>query len=207
MRKGKRGELLWEAKQSIDPESGNRAGFGGYRHASSSASGAADIQCPRVSPDGQWIAFKAQTRDETTELAVVPVEGHKQGFRVLLPAAITDMTDLLHNPCWSPDGWQILAAVTTKANPRGSSTSWTLRVGRGAKLLPGLEQDRWYNDMAWSPDGKHIVVSTRQTAIESLQRCRFSHRCLLRLRSCGTSGSVPSHCGQKMGGVLRSVRN
>ena len=69
------------------------------------------------SPDGQWIAFKGQTRDGSTELAVVHVEGHRQGFRVLLPAAIPDMTDLLHNPSWSPGGTQILAAVITKANP------------------------------------------------------------------------------------------
>ena len=117
------------------------------------------------SPDGQWIAFKAPTRDGTTELALVHVEGHKQGFRVLLPTAIPDMTDLLHNPSWSPDGTQIIAAVITKANPARQLYVLDAAGKEPAKLLPGLEKGRWYNDMAWSPDGKRIVVSTRPTAI------------------------------------------
>ena len=116
------------------------------------------------SPDGQWIAFKGQTRDGSTELAVVHVEGHRQGFRVLLPAAIPDMTDLLHNPSWSPGGTQILAAVITKANPARQLYLLDVVGNEPAKLLPGLEPDRWYNDMAWSPDGTRIVVSTRQTS-------------------------------------------
>ena len=99
-------------------------------------------------------------------MAVVHVEGHKQGFRVLLPAALPDMTDLLHNPSWSPGGTQISAAVITKANPARQLYLLDVAGNEPAKLLPGLEPDRWYNDMAWSPDGTRIVVSTRQTAAE-----------------------------------------
>ena len=116
------------------------------------------------SPDGHWIAFKGQTRDGTTELAVVHVEGHEKGFRVLLPATLPDMTDLLHNPSWSPSGTQILAAAITKANPARQLYLLDVAGNEPAKRLPGLEPDRWYNDMAWSPDGTRIVVSTRQTA-------------------------------------------
>jgi Tol biopolymer transport system component/regulation of enolase protein 1 (concanavalin A-like superfamily) len=115
------------------------------------------------SSDGNWIAFKAETRTGTTELAIVHVEGHEKGFRVLLPAALPDMTDLLHNPCWNPDGRQIIAAVITKANSARHLYLLDAAGKEPAKPLPGLEKDRWYNDMAWSPDGTRIVVSTRQT--------------------------------------------
>jgi uncharacterized protein (TIGR03067 family) len=112
------------------------------------------------SPDGKWIAFKAQ-RNGITELAVVHAEGHEKGFRVLLPAVVPDMTDLVPNLCWSPDGKQVLAAVITKANP----VRQLYRIdaaGKGpGKPLPGLEKGRWYNEMAWSLDGKRIVVSTK----------------------------------------------
>ncbi|MGO8746151.1 MAG: hypothetical protein ACLQNE_09195 [Thermoguttaceae bacterium] len=92
---------------------------------------------------------------------MVHAEGHAKGFRVLLPAAVPDMTDLVPNLCWSPDGRQVLAAVITKANP-----VWQLyridAAGKGpGKPLPGLDKGRWYNEMAWSLDGKRIVVSTK----------------------------------------------
>ncbi len=119
------------------------------------------------SPSGHSIAFKAETRTGATELAVVHAEGRAKGFGALLPAALPDMTDLLHNPCWSPDGKQIIAAVITKANPARQLYLVDVAGKEPAKLLSGLEKDRWYNDMAWSPDGKRIVVSTRQTAIEA----------------------------------------
>ena len=90
------------------------------------------------SPDGQWIAFKGQTRDGTTELAVVHVERHRQGFRVLLPAAIPDMTDLLHNPSWNPDGKQIIAAVITKANPARQLYLLDVAGNEPAQAAPGI---------------------------------------------------------------------
>ena len=111
------------------------------------------------SPDGKWIAFKAQGNG-TTELAVVSAEGFEKGLRVLLPAAIPDMTDVVPNVCWSPDGKQVLAAVITKSNP----ARHIYRVdadGKAAKPLRGLDKGRWYNEMACSPDGKRIIVSAR----------------------------------------------
>ena len=80
------------------------------------------------------------------------------------------MTDLLHNPSWSPGGTQILAAVITKANPARQLYLLDVAGNEPAKLLPGLEPDRWYNDMAWSPDGTRIVVPTEVRACRSDRR-------------------------------------
>ena len=90
------------------------------------------------SPDGQWIAFKGQTRDGTTELAVVHVEGHRQGFRVLFRRRHTRHDRPPAQPQlesrWDPD--------LGGSDHEGEPGTATLSLGRGGqrtgKAAPGI---------------------------------------------------------------------
>ena len=113
------------------------------------------------SPNGQWIALVGRKRDASYELAIVHVDGHKKGFRVLAPTGESKGFRPGTNPSWSPDGKQIVAALRP---PKKSWALYTIDVDSPGQLrrIAGQREDRGYGNPACSPDGKKIVFCAKK---------------------------------------------
>lgn len=111
------------------------------------------------SPDGQWIAFRGVTPDGKSELATVHVDGEAKGFKVLLPKAMPGVRYILFTIAWGGDGQQVLAALS---GPKGGPNQlYFLDFAEKAppKLVPGQDLQASYSSMAWSLDGKKLLLT------------------------------------------------
>ena len=105
------------------------------------------------SRDSKHIAFKGINQDGVLEIGVVDARGESSGFRS------RPEPDLLASFAWSPDGSQIL--FTKKSTERNHYQVYSIdpSLKHDPKLLSGLDPQRDYSDVAYSPDGQRIVFS------------------------------------------------
>jgi TolB protein len=112
---------------------------------------------PAWSPDGRWLAYSRQLRENVRELWLVHPDGSQAH-------ALTKLDVESTAPAWSPDGNRI----AFQSN-RGSSRIGLFVIGRDGRglrrLTPRTDEDEF--DPAWSPDGKTIAFS-RDGAIVTL---------------------------------------
>lgn len=106
---------------------------------------------PSISPDGNWVAFVAQTFPSA--------EGFAYQVHVLeLATLMTWPFDLTAPGCWpnwSPDG-QTIAHVWMGTEPTRIQT--VSSFGESPQPIPG-EDARWHYYPDWSPDGRLLAVS------------------------------------------------
>ncbi len=107
----------------------------------------------RVSPDGQTVAFTAQTIDidkniKPTHICVMPLGGG-------VPKKITAEGTANTNPRWSPDSKSIYFI----SNRGGSSQVWVMDSnGGGARQITSLATEA--DGVLVSPDGKTLVFTS-----------------------------------------------
>jgi TolB protein len=110
------------------------------------------------SPDGRHIAFKAQRADnEKVELVICDARGAKRGLVTRVEG------DVLPNIGWSPDSKRIF--LSQKTAGRGNRVQlYTAHVDtkEAPQLLPGQDPLRVNTSAACSPDGKQLLVVSRQ---------------------------------------------
>jgi TolB protein len=111
------------------------------------------------SPDGRWLAFKG-TSPGKAELAIVNTEGQGKGFRVLASEGTREVKQIMDNVSWSPDSKQVLTAFATQGNPALQLYVIDLEGKAPPKPLPRQQKGRSYFSVAWSFEGKQILVST-----------------------------------------------
>ncbi|MEZ5284795.1 MAG: hypothetical protein R2712_08310 [Vicinamibacterales bacterium] len=118
---------------------------------------------PDISPDGKYVAYAQQAPDLATRIVVRLIDGGE-------PHDITAGTRDEWSPAWSPDGARIAflrgdpadTADLMLTTPLGGAerTVATVRpYARRRLLLIG-------HLLAWTPDGRHIVVPDQATAGE-----------------------------------------
>jgi Tol biopolymer transport system component len=112
---------------------------------------------PRVSPDGQWIAFAGQKNNgqaydqRRNSIWLVSNTGE---LRSLEPIPGQGRT-----PSWSPDG-QWLAFESNRASPNQLYAVFIINQnGTGLRRVTPYELDA--NHPVWSPDAKHLVFYAR----------------------------------------------
>jgi dipeptidyl aminopeptidase/acylaminoacyl peptidase len=122
-----------------------------------------DIEDPRVSPEGDWVAYALTTQDlendsRETRLWQASLAGGE-------PRAMTAPGDSVSDPRWSPDGRYLsfLSERSTgdeQAVGDGKSQVWALdRRGGEATRLTAVEQG--VEAYEWAPDGRRLVLVVR----------------------------------------------
>jgi len=114
-----------------------------------------DVNDPRISPDGAWVAYTVRTKDlendrSETRLWMVSTSGGEA-----LP--MTAKGSSVWRPRWSPDG----KYLTFMANSRGQGSqvfTLDLRGGERVQLTSVKQSVEGYE---WSPDGKRLVLVIR----------------------------------------------
>lgn len=123
------------------------------------------ITCPRISPDGRYVAFSLQRVEQKTEkkfsnLWLAPAE---QGA----PRQFTygDQVDV--QPCWAPDGRQIAFLSNRKDEKQFQIYAIPIDGGE-ARPLTDLKGE--FGSFEWSPDGTQLACSFRKTDQAEIER-------------------------------------
>ncbi len=122
-----------------------------------------EVADPRVSPDGQWIAYTVTTHDlekdeSSTRVWMVPSAGGDA-----IPLTSADQSS--SRPRWSPDG-NYLAFLSER--DEGKEQVWTLfRQGGEAVQRTDTAQD--VKSYEWSPDSEKLVLVLRDPKPEELE--------------------------------------
>ncbi|MDZ7644611.1 MAG: DPP IV N-terminal domain-containing protein [Woeseiaceae bacterium] len=108
---------------------------------------------PRVSPDGETVAYVRRSMDimtDSTRASVWLVDSDGGNHRPLLSG-----TDSYNSPRWSPDGERIAFVATAEGRGPELWVRW-VNSGQTALLtnLPAAPQD-----IAWSPTGDELAFS------------------------------------------------
>jgi dipeptidyl aminopeptidase/acylaminoacyl peptidase len=116
------------------------------------------VSDPQLSPDGRWIAYVVGTADvekdrRDSDLWMIGWNGEDRVRLTSLPDSSES------RPRWSPDG-RYLAFVATRgdeAEKKKGGQVWLLdRRGGEAQKLTDIKGG--VSDLAWSPDGKRLVL-------------------------------------------------
>ncbi len=123
---------------------------------------------PRISPDGERVAFVVTTIDERkhayrSSIWVVPAKGGEA-------KQLTRGTANTHSPCWSPDGRWLAFVTERESESQGKDEKEQKKHGKGQGqiwLLPtdGGEAHQLTfmppgaSGPAWSPDSKRLLFS------------------------------------------------
>ncbi len=112
------------------------------------------------SPDGKRICFKGILPDGSSEIAVISVEGPEHALKVLLPSsALPEVGSSNCTMAWGGTGNQILVTMQRKTDRLPRLYVFDSTGVKPPRLFPKFPADWMSNDMAWSSDGKRVVVS------------------------------------------------
>jgi dipeptidyl aminopeptidase/acylaminoacyl peptidase len=111
-----------------------------------------DVGDPRVSPDGQWVAFTVERLDREedasdTDVFMAPFAG---GEAIRLTTGKKAET----HPRWSPDG----RALAFLSGREGKESQVFLLDRRGGEAVKLTDYKASVSDLAWSPDGTKLAL-------------------------------------------------
>lgn len=113
-----------------------------------------EVSDPRLSPDGQWVAYVVRTADPVKDKYNSHLWMSSWDGKQTVQLTYSDESE--NSPLWSPDG-KYLAFLTARGEDDPPRQVWFLdRQGGEAKPLTGFNGD--VVDFSWSPDGKKLAL-------------------------------------------------
>lgn len=108
---------------------------------------------PRISPDGQWIAYLVTTSDRDADetrsaIWMVSWDGTQQ-------VQLTNPSSSIDSPRWSPDG-RYISYLAKTGDAEHSQVMLLDRRGGEPHALTSVSED--IESYAWSPDGRRLVL-------------------------------------------------
>jgi len=107
-----------------------------------------EVQLPRWSPDGKWIAFMGKQPDQPYRIFVIPAIGG-------VPKEASQGDDNQGAPTWSPDG-KFLAYGNVLCLEEHNCAIHTINLASGN--ITALPDSQGLATARWSPDGRHIAA-------------------------------------------------
>jgi dipeptidyl aminopeptidase/acylaminoacyl peptidase len=122
----------------------------------------ATVGSPRLSPDGNWVAYTVSTSDrekdvDQEDLWLVSWDGRQH-------LQLTSTVSSEHTPRWSPDGRRI-AFLSDRANEEEGDQIWLIEP-TGGEAVQRTHIDGVISGYDWSPDGTKIVYAAEVGALE-----------------------------------------
>ncbi len=120
-----------------------------------------EVTDPRVSPDGLWVAYIVSSNErEGDEAQTVLWMTSWDGTQHI---QLTNPPEGAEKPRWSPDG-RYLAFLSTPSGADAGQIKLLDRRGGEARTLTNVKGD--IRELAWSPDGKRLVLSMDQGELD-----------------------------------------
>jgi len=118
------------------------------------------VRDPRISPDGEWVAYTVTQPDSAKDKSNTDVwMARWDGSRNL---RLTSSADGESSPRWSPDNRYLAFTSGRGDDNKLGAQIWLLdRAGGEAQKLTSIRGG--VSSYAWAPDGKRIVVVSKET--------------------------------------------
>jgi dipeptidyl aminopeptidase/acylaminoacyl peptidase len=125
------------------------------------------VRDPRISPDGEWVAYTVSQPDSAKDKGNTDVWMAKwDGSRNL---RLTSSPDGESSPRWSPDGRYLAFTSGRGDDNKLGAQVWLLdRAGGEAQKLTSLRSG--VSSYAWAPDGKRIVIVSREPEPDTTEK-------------------------------------
>src|SRR5690606_10233543 len=127
------------------------------------------VSDPRVSPDGQWVAYVLEHADTEKDEAITTIHVVSSDGRETRPMTSADRSAT--TPRWSPDG-RYLAFLAKKAGDEQAGPQvWTLDL-RGGEAQQWTYVDQGVSDFGWSPSGERMWLLVKDMSAEEREAQR-----------------------------------
>jgi dipeptidyl aminopeptidase/acylaminoacyl peptidase len=129
------------------------------------------VSDPRISPDGEWIAYVVEHVDAEKDEAVTTVHVASTDGRESRPVTVSDRSAAA--PRWSPDG-RYLAFLGPRAGADEEDAKpqvWTLNT-RGGEAQPWTDVEQGVSGYGWAPSGERMWLLIKDLTAEDLEAKR-----------------------------------
>ncbi len=118
---------------------------------------------PTFSPDGKRIAYERENDPEAGKYRLLSsnVDGSDEKILQIAPLPGPDTLS------WSPDGKRIAFISYSQGNAQAQLSTFDIASGKDAPLT--LFPDRVFTDLAWTPDGRGLLVNYRNSGATNRQ--------------------------------------
>lgn len=128
-----------------------------------------DVSDPRMSPDGEWIAYVVEHVDTQKDEKITTIHVVSADGRESRPMTATDRSAT--TPRWSPDGRYLAFLAKKPGDEKGKRQVWTLdRRGGEARQWTYVEQG--VSDYGWAPSGERMWLLVKDMSAEELEAQR-----------------------------------